>query len=54
MKKRKIDSKHLKRFKDNGYNPIHVVGQWYLVRHESKKYAKFSYYVPYRFYQKYN
>lgn len=34
----------VKRFKDNGYNPIHLFGNWYLVRHKSMNYTKFSYY----------
>lgn len=34
----------VKRFKDNGYNPIHLFGTWYLVRHKSMNYTKFSYY----------
>jgi hypothetical protein len=35
---------HVKRFKDNGYNPIHIFGDWFLVRHKSKNYTKISYY----------
>ena len=39
--------RHVKRFKDNGYNPIHLFGTWYLVRHKSKNYTKISYYRPF-------
>lgn len=36
--------KRVKRLKDYGYNPIHLFGTWYLVRHKSKNYTKISYY----------
>lgn len=39
--------RHVKRFKDNGYNPIYLFGTWYLVRHKSKNYTKISYYRPF-------
>lgn len=40
-------AKCVKRFKDNGYNPIHIFGTWYWVRHKSKNYTKISYYKPF-------
>lgn len=38
----------VKRFEDGGYNPIHLFGSWYLVRHKSKRYCKVSFYVLYQ------
>lgn len=34
-----------------GYNPIHIVGNWYLVRFKSTKYAKYSWYYLKKFYE---
>ncbi len=45
--KEKYVSWHYTRFKNNGYNPIHLFGSWCLVRHKSKNYTKFSYYRPF-------
>lgn len=38
-------------FKYWGFNPIHVVGNWYLVRFEATKYTKWSWYYPKKFYE---
>lgn len=38
----------VKRFKDFGYNPIHLFGSWYLIRHKSRNYCKVSFYIPYQ------
>ena len=32
-----------------GYNPIHIIGNWYLVRYESTKFAKWSWYYLEKF-----
>lgn len=34
----------LKRYEDNGYNPIHIFDDWYLIRNTSKNYSNISYY----------
>lgn len=34
----------VKRLKEGGYNPIHLLGNFYLVRNKSKRYCKFSFY----------
>ena len=34
----------INRLKENGYNPIHLVKNFYLVRNYSKKYKKYSLY----------
>lgn len=51
VKKQKTKKQYVtyqvKRFKDNGYNPIHIFGTWYWVRHKSKNYTKISYYKPF-------
>ena len=44
MSKENKIKKQVKRLKDYGFNPIHLFGTWYLVRHQSKDYTKISYY----------
>ena len=39
-----MKNENIQRFADNGYNPIHLFGNWYLIRHKSKNYCKISYY----------
>ena len=34
----------IKRFADYGYNPIHICGNWYLIRDKSRNYCKVSLY----------
>lgn len=34
----------INRLKENGYNPIHLFKNFYLVRNYSKKYKKYSFY----------
>lgn len=34
----------IERLKEYGYNPIHLFGRLYLVRHWSKRYTKVSWY----------
>lgn len=34
----------IKRFKDGGYNPIHICGNWYFIRRRSRNYCKISIY----------
>lgn len=34
----------VQRLKDSGYNPIHLVGNIYLVRNLSRNYKNFSFY----------
>ena len=51
MKKqcKQVDVESVKRLKENGYNPIHIFGALYLVRHTSKNYSRVSYYRPRRY-----
>ena len=41
--KLKIEER-IKRFADYGYNPIHICGNWYFIRHKSRNYCKVSFY----------
>lgn len=43
--KEQFVEKQLKRFRKNGYNPVHIFGDWYFVRHKSRNYTKVSYYI---------
>lgn len=42
--RRQVNAEAVKRLKDNGYNPIHIFGTLYLVRHTSKNYSRVSCY----------
>lgn len=41
----KYRQRPLQEWIDGGFNPIHLLGDYYLLRHRSKKYCKFSYYT---------
>ena len=43
-KKDKQHNSSVKRFKDNGYNPIRFCGDYYFIRHFSKNHKRFSTY----------
>lgn len=47
--RKQVDVEGVKRLKENGYNPIHIFGSLYLVRHTSKNYSRLSYYRPKRY-----
>lgn len=38
-------TRQIQRFKEHGYNPMHLWGNWYLIRNYSKKDTKFSRYI---------
>lgn len=39
-----VNRVRINRLKENGYNPIHLFKNFYLVRNYSKKYKKYSLY----------